>query len=283
LAIISHPTNFTPIQEGVSIFLPSIMSTGFENQFDPFNNYFDHIYVITIEKAMNRRENLKPRLVGLDYEFFFGMDKEVLLADNELLNTVYDDREAKRLNRYHQPMNIGAIACSMSHCMVYRDMLQKGYRNALILEDDMVPVIEYLPLVPAILAELPEDWQVLYWGYDKNETFDFKAWTKQMFYHFLSDIGLLKWNKKMVKNLFAKKHSRYLKHAGYHDLTHAFSITAEAAKKLLEVQTPIVFNSDTAISYIVTNELIKGYITTPMIMKQEFQVSPDSYVSLIKD
>lgn len=52
---------------------------------------------------------------------------------------------------------------------------------------------------------------------------------------------------------------------------------------MLDIQTPVVFNADTAMAYGIANGWIKGYIAKPIIFKQEFEVRPDEYVSMIKD
>ena len=43
--------------------------------FEPLNNYFDKIYVITLQRAADRQLMLKQELDGLHYTFMYGMDK----------------------------------------------------------------------------------------------------------------------------------------------------------------------------------------------------------------
>jgi hypothetical protein len=48
------------------------------NLFEPLNQYFDKIYVLTLERAIDRQEEIKLSLQGLNYNFFFGVDKKEL-------------------------------------------------------------------------------------------------------------------------------------------------------------------------------------------------------------
>ena len=59
--------------------------------------------------------------------------------------------------------------------------------------------------------------------------------------------------------------------AGFHDCTHAYCITLSAAKKLLQLQTPIVFNADALLGRGVTTALLDAYISLPKIFNQTSQ------------
>jgi len=251
--------------------------------FKALNQFFDHVYVITIQKADDRRAKLLPLLEGLSYEFFYGMDKNILQDDNAFLNEVYNDAKSRRLNRYGNAMTIGHVACSFSHCMVYKDMLDRGFDRVLILEDDVVPMETAIHHIHDVLQSLPENWEILYWGYDRHDKWNMASRFKQGLYHLTSALGLLKWNHTMIRNLHARPYTKYLHKAGSHDLSHAYGISKSGAKKMLEIQTPVVFNADTAMAFGIANGWIKGFISKPIVFKQEFEVSPHQYVSMIKD
>lgn len=259
------------------------MSHSHQSYFDALNQFYEKIYVITIEKAVTRREKLKPLLEGLDYTFFYGKDKAELDNNPAELAKFYNEQRAKQLHRYSKPMTVGHVACSISHRMVYEDMVRNNFKNALIFEDDVVPDFEALQHIPEVLSELPADWDVLYWGYDKNGEAGFSEKIKQCYYHGLSALHLLKWNHTMISNLYAKPYSTFLRKAGYHDLLHAYGLSLQGAKKMIAVQTPIAFNADPAVAYAVSNGWLKAFISDPMIFLQEVQTSPDTYHSFIKD
>ncbi|HSC52435.1 MAG TPA: glycosyltransferase family 25 protein [Phnomibacter sp.] len=251
--------------------------------FDALNQFFDKIYVITIERAKERRDILEPQLAGLQYSYLYGMDKTLLEKDTDLLHSYYDEQKAKLLHRYNKPMVIGHVACSISHRMVYEDMVRNNYKNALIFEDDVVPDWAQLHHIPEVLAQLPADWDMLYWGFDKNGDFGWSERMKQLFYHGLSVFKTLKWNHTMIGNLHAKPYSSHLKKAGYHDLLHAYSLSLDGAKKMIELQSPIALNADPAVAYAVSNGWLKAFVTQPMIFLQEVQVHPETYHSFINE
>jgi glycosyl transferase family 25 len=251
-------------------------------QFDILNEYFDKIYVITIRRATERQEKVKQLLKGLDYHFFYGVDKMDLNMEQLVKENIYSDTLAKKYNRYSKPMVIGHIACSLSHRKVYEDVVKNNYRRVLIFEDDVVPDFENLHFIPDILNELPDDWEMLYWGYEKNEVTNLSTTIKQLYYHFLHSIGFLKWNHTMISNLYPKKISAHINKAGFHDLLHAYSLTLSGAEKMIKVQTPVAFNADPAVGYAVMNGWLKAYTTTPKIFNQEVQIHPETYHSFIK-
>jgi hypothetical protein len=87
----------------------------------------------------------------------------------------------------------------------------------------------------------------------------------------------------MISNLYAKPYTTFLKKAGYHDLLHAYGLSLNGAKKMIEVQTPIAFNADPGVAYAVSNGWLNAFISDPMIFLQEVQTSPDTYHSFIKN
>jgi glycosyl transferase family 25 len=63
-----------------------------------------------------------------------------------------------------------------------------------------------------------------------------------------------------------------LSKAGFHDCTHAYAITNEAAKILLHQQTPISSTADNLLAFAITNQLLNGYISQPKLINQQYQV-----------
>ena len=93
--------------------------------------------------------------------------------------------------------------------------------------------------------------------------------TKQFFYKILSSLGLMKWSFTMVQHLLPKPYSAHLKKAGFHDCTHAYAITQEAAKILLKAQTPVVYRADDLLSATIMKGELKAFVTQPKFFDQE--------------
>lgn len=230
---------------------------------------FDKIYVLSLERANERQKRIRERLEGLNFEFFLGVDKNHLSEAIMEKDKIYDEIKARELNRYGKGMVLGHIACSLSHRLLYEKILREGYQRVLIFEDDIVPLYQNLDYLPEALSELPEDWELIYLGFGKNYPVTTKLRRKHQFYLGLSYVGLIKMKPLMVRNALPKPFSPRLWKAGSHDLSHAFALTPAACKRLIEAQTPVVFNADTLMAHLIMRGEIKAFITEPQFFTQE--------------
>lgn len=212
---------------------------------------------------------MQQELRGLPFEFFWGTDKLNLNEDLIKTDGTYDEKRAKKLQRQGKTLNLGEVACSLSHRMVYEEMIKHNWKKVLILEDDVLPIVENLDELPAALNELPDNWELVYLGYLKHEQLTATLKTKQFFYKIISTLGLMAWSYKMVSNFLPKAYSAHLKKAGFHDCTHAYAVTLEAAKKLVAAQTPVVYRADDLLSAIIMKGELHAFITDPKFFDQE--------------
>lgn len=252
------------------------------NMFEALNNFFDKIYVITLARAADRHAQLQQELAGLQYSLFYGADKKEL--DNTALvqKGIYDPVTAKQRHIMHKDLTGGEIGCAISHTMVYRDILKNGYQKVLILEDDVVVDKKALPLFDSITAELPANWQLLYLGFAKNEKAPANAFLKKAFYHLLYALGIKRTlNHSVIMHLYPEQYSAHLQRAGFHDCTHAYAITNEAAAILLQQQSPVIFTADNALAFTITNQLLQAFITRPKLINQQYQVNGEQGLSYL--
>lgn len=231
--------------------------------------YFDKILVVSVPRFTERHERVKQSLEGLSFDFFWGADKLSLDYETAKANGTYDEQKAKKLQRQGKILNLGEIACSLSHRMVYTAMVKNNWKKVLILEDDVLANTKSLAELPAALDELPDDWELVYLGYLKHEKITTSLKTKQFFYKILSALGLMAWTYKMVTNLLPKPFSTHLKKAGFHDCTHAYAVTLLAAEKLLAAQTPVVYRADDLLSATIMSGALKAFVTEPKFFDQE--------------
>ncbi len=231
--------------------------------------YFDKIVVVSIPRFTDRHERVKKNLEGLSFDFFWGADKLEPSVEAAKTNGTYDEQKAKKLQRQGKALNPGEVACSLSHRMVYAAMIKNNWKKVLILEDDVLPIAQNLAVLPAALDEIPDNWELVYLGYLKHEKVTTALKTKQFFYKILSALGLMTWSYKMVSNLLPEPFSAHLKKAGFHDCTHAYAVTLEAAKKLLAAQTPVVYRADDLLSATVMKGALHAFVTEPKFFDQE--------------
>ena len=231
--------------------------------------YFDKILVVSVPRFTDRHEKVKQQLQGLSFEFFWGADKLQLDPETVKTNGTYDEPRARQLQRQGKVLNLGEVACSLSHRNLYATMVEQQWKKILILEDDVLPLADNMAHLPEALQELPPDWELVYLGYLKHEHVTAGLRAKQFFYKILSALGLMNWSFKMVSNLLPKPWSKHLKKAGFHDCTHAYAITLQAAKKLLVAQTPVVYRADDLLSATIMKGELKAFVTEPKFFDQE--------------
>jgi glycosyl transferase family 25 len=237
--------------------------------FNELQQFFDKILVVSVPRFTDRHQRVQERLKGLAFDFFWGADKLQLNLEKAKNDGTYDDVKTMELERLGKPLNSGELACALSHRNLYAAMIENGWKKILILEDDVYPLSENMPMLLKALQELPEEWDLVYLGYLKHEKITFNLKIKQFFYKILSGLKLMKWNYTMVGNLLPKPYSAHLKKAGFHDCTHAYAITLEGAKKLLEAQTPVVYRADDLLSYTILKGNFTAFITNPKFFDQE--------------
>jgi glycosyl transferase, family 25 len=241
--------------------------------FQPLNEYFDKIYVITLKRAADRQEMIRSHLEGLDYTFFFGQDKLELDIPALERESVYNEKLAITNSRYNKPMTPGQIGCACSHVKVYEDIIKNNYGKTLILEDDVIVDFTNMAHFNFIIKELPANWNLLYLGYSNKTISPLKRKMKQLAYHVQHKLGLLNWNHTQIANLFPKKYSNHLQIAGYHDCTHAYCLTPGGAKILLDQQTPVSFTADNLLAHCISNKMMHAFISIKTLFNQDWQIS----------
>ena len=225
--------------------------------------------VVSVPRFTDRHEKVKQQLAGLPFDFFWGADKLQLNYNEVKADGTYDEQKARKLQRQGKALNLGEIACSLSHRNLYAAIIANGWKKVLILEDDVLPIIENMNVLPDALNEIPEDWELVYLGYLKHEKVTAGLKAKQFFYKIISALGLMAWNYKMVGNLLPKPYSKHLRKAGFHDCTHAYAVTLEGAKKLLAAQTPVVNRADDLLSSTIMKGELNAFVTAPKFFDQE--------------
>ena len=236
--------------------------------FEYLNDFYDKIYVLSLPRLEERTRHINDALKGLQFEFFWGIDKQKVLMEEMKEHGLYSTERYREFYKRPDEMSLGMLCCSLGHVKMYESIILYGYQKTLILEDDVVPIETNLKFFPEIVSELPTDWELLYLGYEKNEYSGWKQKIKQNLYKLFPSHAQLKMNRKIYSSYYPKTISAHIARAGFHDCTHAYSVTLDGAKKLLNKQQPVAFNADNLLAYMnCTNEL-KGYISRPKLFNQ---------------
>lgn len=246
--------------------------------FEIFNIFFDKIFVVTLERSANRQKHISEALKGLNYQFFFGADKNNFSLEELKEKNIYNEALSVKHHRYSKPMNAGQVGCALSHRNIYEEILNNRYAKTLILEDDVEAVTESINLFSEIIKELPDDWELLYFDYAKNED---PKHLKKYWYHLQKITGGLKWDHTIINNLYPKHFSKHVSVAGFHDYTDAYAITLTGAKKLLELQSPVSYVADNLLAIASTSKRINAFISHPKLFQQLSQGESTTFDSLL--
>jgi glycosyl transferase family 25 len=225
--------------------------------------------VLTVHRFKERQQKVKQRLQGISFEFFFGADKNDLAPEFISQHYRYDKKNSLAVSYDFKTLNSGEIACSLSHRNIYQAMIDNNWKKVLVFEDDVVPDMDKLELVKDCVRELPEDWELFYLGYMKNEKPTFGRKIKQGWYKVMAALGMSKIPMAMIRNRLPKEYSTHLWKAGFHDCTHAYAVSLSGAKKLVEAQTPVIYRADNLLSALVLKDRIKAFASKKFLFNQE--------------
>ncbi len=99
------------------------------------------IFCVNLERAKERKELIQKKWIdqlGFKITFWNGYDRRHI--ENNKFVYQYDKNLA--IQNLKRELNAGEIACSTSFCMLYQHILDNNYEEAIIMEDDVSPLIE---------------------------------------------------------------------------------------------------------------------------------------------
>jgi GR25 family glycosyltransferase involved in LPS biosynthesis len=237
-------------------------------------NFHDGVFVVTAPGFEDRQLHMRRVLGEGNFEFVLGINKSETSKEKLIADGSYDESRAIELDRSGKPMTLGHICCSISHANVYRHICKNNIKTALIFEDDAVAMAVDEATVEDIVAKVPDDAELIYWGW-KSDAEPPHAGLKKWLYKRQHDLGLLSYSHTMIDNLFPSDFNDHFYRAGKTFLAHSYTVTLEAARKLLEWNTPVVLNADNALMYAVLNGDVRAYLSKRQLFGQRSQVVGD--------
>ncbi|XP_076046974.1 glycosyltransferase 25 family member [Oratosquilla oratoria] len=229
---------------------------------------YDHIYLINLLRRPDRRQKM------IDSFDLLGIEVEVLNAvDGKLLNSSHlKDLGVQQLPGYKDPwskrdMTFGEIGCFLSHYLIWRDVVDNGYDEVLVFEDDIrfEPYFrDKIQYMRNQIDELDLDWDLIYIGRKKLQSSD-EPWVEG------SDI---------------------LVHVDYSYWTLCYALSLEGARKLLEGKPltklipvdeylPIMFNKHPEESWkeAFEDRTLIAFSTAPLIVFPTHYTGDEGYIS----
>ncbi|CAG8620770.1 22419_t:CDS:1 [Cetraspora pellucida] len=191
---------------------------------------FDHIYVIHLDHRTDRLEKLNElsSYLGLDLDYFTAVSR-------------YNERFLRKFGTGN--MNPSQKACYLSHHLIYRQIIDKGYKSALILEDDVDFELNITAIMADIHHELPLFWDVLYVGHCNERK------------------GELVGNSSYAHKLYKSMRPACM---------HAYAVSYFGVRKLVEMLDPVVPITaiDNSLPDLISNKKVTSYSVHPQAIAQ---------------
>ena len=253
-------------------------------RFEALNTFFDRIYVLTLKRASDRQDHVRQVLRGLNYHFIYGVDKQELSMEQVVRLGLFDRKLHMRTKRTHRSMNLGEIACALSHRKIYEDIAEKGYGRSLILEDDVEPEFEILKEFPHVLKALPHDWELLMLGYHGEKAPDLFHFLQQKIYRVYRHLRLFNWHKvsqNWIDQLCLRPLNERLWEMGKLVGGYAYAVTLNTARRFTAYQTPIKLQADRVFYYQKVAEGLRAYVPREKVFTLS-NLSQSSYIGYEK-
>ena len=178
-----------------------------------FNDFFEKIYVINLEEATDRKKYVSNLLSSenISFEFFEAFNGRKKFPTDQLRLDFIKENFVPAIampNSIWKP-SVGQIGCWMSHVNIWKHIVENNIETCLILEDDITfGVHNPNETLNNYLKDLPVDWNIFMLG-------------------FCNYNGYLK---SLTKNIIQPRLPA---------CTHAYAITKESAKILLQLYHPM--------------------------------------------
>ena len=223
-----------------------------KDPFEAIEEYFDAIWVLTIPRNLERQAEFHRRFQGLHFEFIPGVDGKSLAEDDPRL----DLKEAQRTNG--RPVRINELACTLSHLVMFKAIVDRNLERVLIFEDDAAFLRRNARWVSYCLERLPLDWELFYLGYREGELRGFLQEFQELF-----------GRRSDQAEITSRSVGRGFRTAAMHDFTHAYAVTNAGARKLLEDAYPVSHTADGWLEHVIAKRNIRAYVSVPKLFAQD--------------
>ena len=210
-------------------------------------------YVIHYSKLNERKESLKKILIheniNNNVQWIDYPNREELVTNITKKNEYYHSekntwkKKYEIINKsgfyppYENVLSDGIIANGISHILTWTSILHSDHDFALILEDDVILINNFLDLLYEYMIQLPPSWDILFIG---NEFNDKKPYQRG-------------------KNIYTKQYSR---------TTDGYIIRKKTIQKIISDIVPFTLPIDHELGYWIIKLKLNVYHAFPGLIKQ---------------
>jgi glycosyltransferase involved in cell wall biosynthesis len=149
---------------------------GFDDEESVLNEYFDHVYVVNLDRSMKEKVTVSKHLKqhGVDFQLWKATDG-FLGAALETYNeytvrslgslqrySEYNEREISRGKSFIE--SAGAVGYIYTYLSILKDAKENNFDKFLILEDDVILSNNFNTDFKRFISNIPENWKVLQLG-----------------------------------------------------------------------------------------------------------------------
>lgn len=139
------------------------------NRMIDLNYYFDHIYVLNLDRRPDRMKHMEKYLKknGLfNWSRFSALDGKENPHYREWQNYKQQKMTSKERMRFQRKAiaSAGSWAILKSMYLMLKDAIKKGYNNILVLQDDLLFHKDFVNRFLKIPNMVPNNWKLLYLG-----------------------------------------------------------------------------------------------------------------------
>lgn len=187
------------------------------------------IKVISLERTPERRAIFAQTNSHIDYAFVDAVDGKALSAQQLHDKTIIDPE----VHAIYRP---GAFGCALSHLHLWNSVISEQQAMT-IAEDDAVFRLDFMQQSSALLAQLPEDWDIVLWGWNMDTQLSVHALPS------IAPVMILTGEQQLRKNIhrFQQLHTPSM--AIKLDIaigTLAYSMSVRGAKKFKQYCFPLI-------------------------------------------
>lgn len=244
-------------------------------------SYHDKVYVLTTPAAKERQRGVVEQLGEGNFEYVYGPDKNELSIEGLARSGVYDPNTFVDL--IWPDMTLGHICCAIGHRNVYERFLESDGERALIFEDDVVAYDIDEEEIAAAVRNIPANAEIVYWGWWLGK---FRPWSRvaqQYIDEARASLGFYHLTRVQVQNRWMRRHNRYFHTSAWNYLLHAYTITRSAAEVMIEMNTPIIMNSDHVPIKAIEQGRMRGYVAVTQLFWQRSHDAADPEVSMTRE
>jgi len=215
------------------------------------DSLFDNmgIYYINLDRSIDRRENIEYMCQrhGINPERFPAVDGKLLDLDDPKYQQAL--KKIKWWFLIENRKNVGHFGCYLSHMSIFEKFLQTDKQYCFILEDDAEIITSNLKEgIMKNMKNLPSDWDILLLGYEVN--------------------GGPNGYKEVREGNKDTKLKNGLLNLKYFTGTHAYILTRNCIKKLIENLQVMDWIIDWNIAYLARRGLVNIYGAFPPLVCQ---------------